>query len=66
MPPGVDSPELYRLRSCQAILGKDQDWKTTLEDWHLARTTEHPTGGFKPVRPVPEGGFGRAQRYAQD
>ena len=57
---------MYRLRSCQAILDKDQDWQETLQDWHLAHTTEHPTGGFRPVRQQPEGGFGRAQRHAQD
>jgi hypothetical protein len=65
-PPGVNHPELYRLRSCQAILEKDQDWKAVLDDWHHARTTDHPTGGFRPVRQAPEGGFGRARRYAQD
>jgi nitrite reductase/ring-hydroxylating ferredoxin subunit len=65
-PPGVNHPELYQVRSCQAILPKDRDWQTTLEDWHHARTTEHPTGGFSPVRSQPEGGFRRARRYAQD
>jgi hypothetical protein len=36
-----------------------------LDDWHYCRTMEHPTGGFKPMRSVPEGGFGRQTRYAQ-
>jgi phenylpropionate dioxygenase-like ring-hydroxylating dioxygenase large terminal subunit len=64
-PPGVDHPELYRVRSCQAILPKDLSWQVALDDWHYCRTPEHPTGGFKPVRSVPEGGFGRQQRYTQ-
>jgi phthalate 4,5-dioxygenase len=45
-PPGVDNPELYRVRSCQAILPGDVDWKEALEDWHHARSPQHPTGGF--------------------
>jgi len=65
-PPGVNYPELYRLRSCQAILPRDVDWKEAMQDWHQARTPEHPTGGFAPVRSNPEGGFGRARRYGQD
>jgi phenylpropionate dioxygenase-like ring-hydroxylating dioxygenase large terminal subunit len=64
-PPGVNYPELYRVRSCQAILPKDVSWQIALDDWHNCRTPEHPTGGFKPVRSVPEGGFGRQTRYAQ-
>jgi len=64
-PPGVDYPELYRVRSCQAILPKDVSWQIALDDWHYCRTAEHPTGGFKPMRSVPEGGFGRQTRYAQ-
>ena len=65
-PPGVNNPELYRLRSCQAILPKDANWQDAMQDWHYARTPDHPTGGFSPVRSVPEGGFGRARRYAQE
>jgi phthalate 4,5-dioxygenase oxygenase subunit len=64
-PPGVNHPELYRVRSCQAILPKELSWQTALDDWHYCRTPEHPTGGFKPVRSAPEGGFGRQTRYAQ-
>ena len=63
-PPCADRPELYRVRSCQAILPKDRSWQEALESWHSCRTTEHPTGGFKPVRSVPEGGFGRLRRYS--
>jgi len=65
-PPAADHPEYYRVRSCQAILPKDVMWQTALEDWHNCRTPTHPTGGFKPLRSVPEGGFGRARRIAQD
>jgi nitrite reductase/ring-hydroxylating ferredoxin subunit len=41
-PPEVDRPELFRVRSCSAILPDDVDWRTALEDWHQARTTEVP------------------------
>jgi hypothetical protein len=60
-PPGVASPELYKVRSCQAILPKDRGWQVELDDWHNCRTPEHPTGGFNPQRSAPEGGFGRAR-----
>ena len=39
-PPGADQPELYRVRSCSAMLPENVDWRTALEDWHLARTNE--------------------------
>jgi hypothetical protein len=65
-PPGVNHPELYRVRSCQAILPKDRDWQEVLEDWHQARTPHHPTGGFQPVRSIPEGGFGRTRRSGEE
>jgi len=64
-PPGVNHPEMYKVRSCQAILPKEVSWQTALDDWHYCRTPEHPTGGFKPVRSAPEGGFGRQTRYNQ-
>jgi len=54
-PPGVDQPELYRVRSCQAILPAGADWKDTLADWHNARTPEHPTGGLEHVGYVETG-----------
>jgi phthalate 4,5-dioxygenase len=57
-PPAAQHPELYRVRSCQAILSKDQDWKVVLDGWHNCRTPEHPTGGFKPLRAYAEGGRG--------
>jgi phthalate 4,5-dioxygenase len=45
VPPGVEEPDLYRVRSCQAILPTDADWKAALDDWHNARSPEHPTAG---------------------
>jgi len=57
-PPASRTPSLYRVRSCQAILGPDQDWRTALDDWQHCRTPEHPTGGFHPVRAYAEGGRG--------
>ena len=33
-----------------------------MDDWHNARTPDHPTGGFKPVRENVEGGFGARRR----
>jgi len=39
-PPGVDQPELFRVRSCSAVLPADVDWRSALEGWHLARTNE--------------------------
>ena len=38
-PPGVDAPELFRVRSCSAVLPEGVDWRVALEDWHLARTS---------------------------
>jgi hypothetical protein len=40
LPPGADRPEVFRVRSCSAVLPKDVDWRVALEDWHLARTNE--------------------------
>jgi hypothetical protein len=42
-PPCVDGPELYRARSCSAVLQAGVDWKVALADWHAARTTDLPT-----------------------
>jgi phenylpropionate dioxygenase-like ring-hydroxylating dioxygenase large terminal subunit len=41
-PPGADHPELYRVRSCSAVLPEAVDWQTALDDWHHARTVEPP------------------------
>jgi nitrite reductase/ring-hydroxylating ferredoxin subunit len=61
-PPCADHPEFYRVRSCQAILPVDTDWRTAMDDWHNARTADHPTGGFKPQREFVEGGAGSRRR----
>jgi phenylpropionate dioxygenase-like ring-hydroxylating dioxygenase large terminal subunit len=39
-PPGSEQPELFRVRSCSAVLREDVDWQEALADWHLARTNE--------------------------
>ncbi|MGH9785010.1 MAG: hypothetical protein ACRD88_12590, partial [Terriglobia bacterium] len=39
-PPGADQPELFRVRSCSAVLPEDADWRAALEGWHQARTNE--------------------------
>jgi hypothetical protein len=40
-PPGVDEPEIYRVRSGGAILPKDQDWLEGIAPL-LPAYTEHP------------------------
>ncbi len=55
MPPGVDEPELYRVRSCMAVLPKGRQWQEAMDAWLHARTVEHPTGGFSSVRAFDEG-----------
>jgi hypothetical protein len=42
VPPGVETPQDYRIRSCQAVLAPDMDWLETLDAWHHASTTEYP------------------------
>jgi phthalate 4,5-dioxygenase oxygenase subunit len=42
VPPGVENPELYNIRSCASILPAGADWLIELGDWHHARTTQHP------------------------
>jgi LigXa C-terminal domain like len=61
-PPCSDHPEFYRVRMCQAILPVDVDWRTAMDDWHNARTPEHPTGGFVSQREFVEGGAGTRRR----
>jgi phthalate 4,5-dioxygenase oxygenase subunit len=43
VPPGVDNPEWYRLRTCNVSLPRGTDWEEELADWHYARTTTYPT-----------------------
>ena len=50
-PPAADQPELCRVRSCSALLPEGVNWRTALEDWHLARTTEVSDAQLSAVRP---------------
>lgn len=36
-PPGLDNPELYRVRSASAVLRRDTKWEEALDGWHAAR-----------------------------
>ncbi len=51
VPPLVEKPEGYRVRSCMAILPKADSWTDRLRDWHYAVGFEHPTGGYKTPAP---------------
>ena len=42
VPPGVDNPEWYTIRSCNVSLGPGADWEAELADWHYVRTKEYP------------------------
>ena len=42
VPPGVENPEWYALRSCNVSLPPGADWEAELADWHYTRTTEYP------------------------
>ena len=53
-PPGVESPEAYRVRSVATTLPGDADWEEALADWRYARTVEHP--GAAAQRAVTERG----------
>jgi phthalate 4,5-dioxygenase oxygenase subunit len=54
VPPGVERPELYRVRSCATVLPVGQDWESKLDDWHHCRTDEHPNPDFVARRAVLE------------
>lgn len=41
-PPASEQPELYKVRSCSAVLPAYVDWKVALAAWHNARTTQPP------------------------
>ena len=43
IPPGVDNPEWYNLRTCNTSLPRGTDWEDELADWHYARTTDYPS-----------------------
>jgi phthalate 4,5-dioxygenase len=64
VPPGVDNPEFYTVRSCLTVLPPDADWLTSLADWHNARTLEHPNPGFMGRRRVLEQAV--SEDYAKD
>ena len=36
-PPGMGQPEIFRVRSCSAVLHKDWSWTERLRDWHAGR-----------------------------
>jgi phthalate 4,5-dioxygenase oxygenase subunit len=65
IPPGVEDPALYQVRSCQAILPKGSDWQQALDDWHHARTPEHPTGGLEHTAYVETGRSGKQPQGGQ-
>jgi len=54
IPPGVDEPELYKVRSIVTILPPGSDWEDALHDWHHARTDEHPNPGATQNRAIKE------------
>ena len=43
VPPGVENPEWYALRSCNVSLPPGADWEAELADWHYTRTTDYPS-----------------------
>ena len=47
IPPGVDRPEIYRVRSGGVVLPRGADW--------LAATQELQEGARRPSRPEPRG-----------
>lgn len=42
LPPGVENPEWYNLRSCNVSLPPETDWEEALADWHYVRTNAYP------------------------
>ncbi len=42
VPPGVEQPEAYKVRSVATLLPLGVDWEAALSDWHHARTNDHP------------------------
>jgi len=47
-PPGVNEPEMFRVRSAAVHLPRDVNWREALADWHAAKT------GLPEIRvPVP-------------
>jgi hypothetical protein len=42
LPPGVENPEWYNLRTCNVSLPPGTNWEEALADWHYVRTNEYP------------------------
>ena len=42
VPPGVDNPEWYRIRSCSVTLPRAARWLEETQDWRAARTNVLP------------------------
>ena len=42
VPPGVDNPEWYRIRSCSVTLPRSARWLEETQDWRAARTNVLP------------------------
>jgi phenylpropionate dioxygenase-like ring-hydroxylating dioxygenase large terminal subunit len=63
-PPGAREPSLYTVRSCLTVLPPEANWLEALEDWHNARTLQHPNPGFMGRRRILEQAVSHA--YAQD
>jgi hypothetical protein len=53
VPPGVEHPELYKVRSVATILPGDADWLEALADWRFARTNERPNVETMENRAIP-------------
>ncbi len=43
IPPGVEDPDLYTVRTCNVSLPPGTDWEEALSDWLHARTDSYPT-----------------------
>jgi len=64
VPPGVDNPEMYKVRSCLTVLPPEANWLEALADWHNARTLEHPNPGFMGRRRILEQAV--SEEYSKD
>ena len=49
-PPCVETPELYKVRSCSVTLPEELEWQSALSDWHNARIYELPKDRIDPSR----------------
>ena len=50
IPPGVDDPSLYTVRTCNVALAVGADWEAELGDWHGALTKEYPKAASAQTR----------------